>query len=78
MSEARVVRIPADGETVTMGNGRVEPAFEADVYDTHGQCIATLHNSSFLCLGKGRSKRASKATDAEMLEAVLGDQSVFD
>lgn len=80
--EAYVKRLPAEGRTVRMSRGLSdktwrEPEFRAEVH-LNGHYITTVTNSSYLALGEGRSKRAPEATDAEILGAVLGDESVFD
>jgi len=73
-----VERTPANGQVVRMSRGTdewEEPRFIAKVFCQAGCLVATLHNSSTLCL-PGRTLRASLATDEEILEAVLRDESV--
>lgn len=79
---ARVERVPADGRKVTMVRGLdrasawEEPRFLARVYDERGHLLGHVGNSSILCL-PGGSVRAPEATDEQILEAVLGDESVY-
>ncbi len=78
---ARVARYPANGRAVTMSRGLSdstwqEPLFQADVYDQDGHFVATVGNSFLMCV-KGGAVRAPFATDAQILEAVLNDESVF-
>ena len=81
MAKGRVVRIQSHGRTVTMYHGLgpayQEPEFCARVYDAKGHYVAMVSNSTLLAL-KGGSVRAIHATDAQILEAVLNDESVFD
>ena len=78
MSEPRVIRHRAGGRTVTMVRANEafeEPEFRADVYDEQGRFIATVGNSTLLCLPTG-SIRAIYATDIQILEAVLNDEPI--
>ena len=77
----RVVRLPANGSTVTMSQGfkgpeYQEPLFRAVVYDKRGRYVITVGNSSLMCV-KGGAVRAPFATDAQILEAVLHDESIL-
>ena len=75
---ARVVRLPSNGQTVTMSRGfsgpeYQEPLFRAVVYGTKGRYVTTVGNSSLMCV-KGGAVRAPDATDTQILEAVLNDE----
>lgn len=56
-----------------------EPRFSATVWDTVDSCsVGTVSNASLLCLPGGRSVDAPKATDAEIIAAVVGDEHIYD
>jgi hypothetical protein len=75
-----VRRIDCRGEMVTMskglGNSYQTPRFRALVYDSQGRYVADVNNSSILCL-PGGSVQAPNATDQQILDAVLGDESIY-
>ena len=82
MAIGKVERVPPNGRTVTMQHGfsgtkYEELEFRARVYDANGRYVNTISNSSLLCLSGG-SIRATDATDLQILNAVLNDESVFD
>lgn len=55
-----------------------EPRFSATVWDTKACCsVGTVGNACLLCL-PGRSVDAPKATDAEIIAALVGDEHIYD
>ncbi len=76
--EAKVIRNAPKGRVVKMSCGDEsweEPTFNAAVV-VDGKRIASLFNSTLLCLAEG-SIRAPFATDAQILEAVLNDEPIM-
>lgn len=73
----KVLRIVSH-RTVRMTRGDKsweEPEFRAVVLDNKGQFVGSVRNSTLLCL-PGRTIRGPKATDEEILQAVINDEPV--